>query len=68
MDAPSYDEFLDSVNLTLVFERMDADVNMLINQPNAAEIFTAGHIRTLMHQLLLGLKHMKQSDILHRDL
>ena len=62
MKVPSYSDF---DNVCMVLERMDTDLHAILRSKQALE---KTHIQYLMHQLLIGMKYLKQCNILHRDL
>ena len=56
----------DDINdLYLVTEFVDTDLYKLLN---SAQFLTTDHIKTFMHQILLGLKYLHSANIIHRDM
>ena len=52
-------------DLYLVMEFVDTDLYKLLN---SAQFLSTDHIKTFMHQILLGLKFLHSSNIIHRDI
>ena len=52
-------------DLYLVTEFVDTDLYKLLN---SAQFLTTDHIKTFMHQILLGLKYLHSANIIHRDM
>ena len=63
MKVPSYDEFTDAAQ---VFDRMDTDLHWVVRK--SRQELSEDHIQCFMHQLMIGLKYLKQCNVLHRDL
>ncbi|KAI6226287.1 Cell division protein kinase 7 [Aphelenchoides fujianensis] len=60
------DVFGRRTNIQLVFDFMETDLENLIRDTNI--ILTAGHIKNMCLQMLLGLEYLHLHWILHRDL
>ena len=52
-------------SLYLVMEYRETDMHRLIS---SSQFLSPGHIRELMHQLLLGLRYLHARGVIHRDL
>lgn len=60
------DVFGHKSNVSLVFDFMDTDLEVIIKDSNI--VLTAGHIKAYMIQTLQGLDYLHFNWILHRDL
>lgn len=60
------DVFGQKSNVSLVFDFMDTDLEMIIKDANI--VLTAANVKAYMMQTLLGLEYLHLNWILHRDL